>query len=118
MHLKTYLRKTLNEKIEGYKSGIDLTEESLRVLEQTNTGKANYVVHLRSLWANEGESSTTTEHRGTLKDAIERAEADFKSTNNRSDVQADCSVAICLGDGRYSIPQDYWQKFQEMYREK
>jgi hypothetical protein len=118
MHLKPYLRKTLNDKIEGYKSRMDLTEESLRVLEKTNTGRANYVVHLEALWANEGESSTTTEHSGTLKDAIERAEAEFKSTNHRSDVQADCSVAICLGDDRYSIPQEYWQKFQARYREK
>lgn len=116
MSLKLYLRRILNERVEGYKSGIDLTEESLRVLEQTNMGKANYVVHLRSLWANEGESSTTTEHRGTLKDAIERAEAEFKSTNHRGDVQADCSVDICLGNGRYSIPQEYWQKFQKRDR--
>jgi len=117
MHIKPYLRETLNERIEGYKSGIDLIEESLRVLEQTNTGKANYVVNLKSLWVNKGESSTTTEHRGTLKDAIERAETEFKSVNHRGDVQADCSVDICLGDDRYSIPEEYLQKFQARHKE-
>ncbi len=95
-----------------------MTEESLRVLEQTNTSKADYVVHLKSLWTNEGESSTTTKHRGTLKNAIERAELEFKSANNRRYVQADCSVDICFGNDRYSIPQEYWQKFQGRCREK
>lgn len=62
MRLRPYLRKTLDEKLEGSKSGTDSTEESLRVLERTDTDKANYVVHLRSLWEDEGERSTTTEH--------------------------------------------------------
>ena len=110
MHLKPFLRKTLNERSGVYKSKIELTEESLRVLEQTGTSKANYIVYLES-WTYEGES-TITEHKGTLKDAIKRAEAEFKTTNNRSDIQANYSVDILLGDGRYLIPKSYWQKFQ------
>jgi len=113
MSLKQYLKKTLDEKIEEYKSGTDLTEESLRILEQTKTNTANYVVYLRSLWENEGERSTTTVYHGTLRKAIEVAEAEFKKRNNRSDVQASWLVDICLGTSRYSIPEQYWKKYRE-----
>ncbi len=114
MHLKPYLRKSLNDRISGYKVRIELTEESLRVLEGTNTGRACYTVYLRSLWENEGEKSTTTEYTGTLKNAIEKAEAEFEAINHRHDGQTDCSVEIRLGEDSYSIPEEYWQKFQEI----
>ena len=40
MHLESYLRKFLNEKIKECEVEIRLTEESLRILEQTNIGEA------------------------------------------------------------------------------
>ncbi|RLI99008.1 MAG: hypothetical protein DRP06_04355 [Candidatus Aenigmatarchaeota archaeon] len=117
MHIESYLRNFLNKKIKDCEVGIRSTKELLRVLEQTNIDEATYIVHFKSLWEDDGEESTRTEYRGTLKDAMERAETEFKSTNRRSDVQADCSVNICLGDNQYQIPKAYWEKFRKRYGE-
>ena len=57
--LKEYLKKMLNGKIEEHKSEIILSKSSLKVLKQTNTDRANYVVHIRSLWNDYGEQHTT-----------------------------------------------------------
>tara|TARA_B100001971_G_C17915015_1_gene394814 strand:+ start:206 stop:550 length:345 start_codon:yes stop_codon:yes gene_type:complete len=112
MDLKPYLKEALNEKIEKHRSWIDLTEESLRVLEQINTDRADYVVYIRSTWEREGEQSTTTVHQGTLKEAIEEAESEFKFRNDRSDIQAVYSVDIYLGDSKVSVPNEYWSQFR------
>ena len=82
-------------------------------MEQTNIGYADYVVHIKSLWEDVGEKSTTTEHKGTLKDAIKNAVAEFEAINHRHDDQRDCSVEILLGNKVYPIPKEYWQKFLE-----
>jgi hypothetical protein len=115
MRLRHYLKKTLSEQIERHKEGINLTEGSLKVLEQTNVGRADYVVRLRSLWEKEGEMTVTTGHHGTLKDAIEKAEENFKSVNHRGDVQASYTVRILLGDASYHIPEEYWREFREKH---
>ena len=114
MRLKSHLRRSLNENIQGFRGLIAQTKKELRVLNRTDVKKANYVVHLTSSWANEGEKSTTTEHCGSLDEAIKKAEKKFKATNNnRSDVQADYRVEIDLKIGRYDIPKEYWEKYKE-----
>ena len=104
MTFKQSLTKFLNKQILEFR-------ESLEILEKTDYRNANYIVSLRSLWANEGEKSTKTKHLGTLKDAIEKAEKEFKVANMRNDVQADYLVSIRLGKSTYSVPEKYWEKF-------
>ena len=115
MRLKSYLRKTLADLAQQLRDQAALTDQSTEVLEKTNTGRALYEIHLASMWANEGEESTTTKYKGSLKQAIEQAEAEFKKRNSRGDVQARCSVTIQLGEGAYPIPKEYWEQFREGY---
>lgn len=113
MSLKQHLRRDLNQLIEEHKSGIESAEDSLKALEQTDTDRANYRVYLRSLWEKEGGESTTTQHHGRLRDAIKKAEEEFRGRNKRNDVQADYSVEISLGNRRYQVPVKYWAEFKE-----
>ncbi len=108
MSLKSYLQSGLEDRIIGLKESVTQTEEALRILEERGTRGATYTIYIRSLWENYGEKSTTMEHKGTLKDAIERAEREFKTTNRRSDVQASIQVEIHLGNVRYPVPDRYW----------
>tara|TARA_Y100000310_G_C20347350_1_gene652620 strand:- start:19 stop:390 length:372 start_codon:yes stop_codon:yes gene_type:complete len=74
---------------------------------------ADYRVKLNSLWVNEGEKPVNVEYSGNLQDAIAAAEAEFKEVNQRSDVQANYSVFLCLSENELPIPQKYWEMFQE-----
>lgn len=112
MYLKQKLKKNIRDEMSGLLVLVDLLDLSLDTLKRVNTSNANYVVALNSLWAREGEKSTKTEHEGSLQEAIEKAEAEFKTTNKRSDVQADYDVRIVLGELKYQVPKEYWVGFK------
>lgn len=123
MSLKSYLRQEVQSRIGGCEEAIRLAQnslvsaqDSLDVLERTRTSRARYLVRLDSCWADHGEECTSTEHRGTLRDAIAKAEAEFKAANNRTDLQAGYSVEICLGEERYAVPEEYWDHLRERNR--
>ena len=113
--LKEYLRETLNEMILHMEDGITKTREKLRTLEATNMERADYLVKLHSLSEDKGEDSITIRHRGTLKDAIERAEKEFKSKNGSGDVEATYFVEIFIGKEGHIIPEEYLFQFMERH---
>lgn len=116
MHLKSYLKKTMDEKLVKLESEAVMTKKALKDLQKTNLRKAYYIVRLNSLWANEGEKSIiTTTYGGSLEKTIKDAEQEFKKINNRSDVQAVCSVQIRIGSSVYVVPQKFWDSYKEKH---
>jgi len=111
MHLKSYIRKQLNDSLTGLKEQTRNIRKSAGILDKTNLEKANYAIHLHSLW--EGEKSTTTKHDGSLDEAVKKAEKEFKTANKRQDVQASWTVEIMLGEVGCMIPKEYWAKYRE-----
>ena len=78
MDLKSLLISNAKENIESLRKAITENEKLLLSLEQIDVNNAEYRVHLHDLWENEGGKSTTTTTKGTLKEAIKRAEQRFK----------------------------------------
>jgi hypothetical protein len=108
--LRKHLTANLSKRVEK-------ATESLTVLEKINMKKATYLVNIQSSWEDEGEKSTSTEYIGTLKQTIEKAEKEFKTTNNRDDIQATYLVYIKLGSTGYPVPFQYWEKLRENWQE-
>lgn len=113
MQLKKYLKKYLNDHIKGMKIKVAEHQKNLRFLEKINTKNVNYTVYLHSLWEMEGEKSTTTQHKGSLEQAIKNAEREFKIKNKRTDIQAEYKVYINLGNLEYLIPKEFWKEYKE-----
>jgi predicted HNH restriction endonuclease len=113
MTLKKYLDRVIRAKIAELTEEKKLKIASLENLSDVDTKKADYMVHIVSLWAKEGEESTITKYTGTLRQAIQNAEDEFRATNRRKDIQADYRVAICIGIESYNIPEEYWKDFKQ-----
>jgi hypothetical protein len=77
-------------------------KRSLDILQETELGRAKYVVR---------EGSIKIEHRGSLCGAINKAERDFKEKNKRGKIQKYYSVYIMLGNQTYNIPKKFWGKY-------
>jgi hypothetical protein len=115
--LGSLLKETIAASISAHKKDVKSGKASLEMLEEgVDFDNARYVVNLISLWRDEGERSTVTKHKGTLKGAIEKAEEKFKKVNGRSDVQADVHVHVFVGERAYGVPKNYWKKFRERYK--
>ncbi len=115
MKLKTYLEKLVNDSLKKNRELVVQQEEILKILQKINTGKANYVICLDSLWENEGEESTITNYNGSLEKAIRKAEEEFKNKNKRIDTQARYAVYIKLGNLQYSVPEKFWEEYKEKH---
>lgn len=115
--LGSLLKGTIAASISGHRKDVKSGKASLKMLKKgVDFDDARYVVNLISLWRDEGERSTATKHKGTLKGAIEKAERKFKKINGRSDVQADVHVHVFVGERAYGVPENYWKGFREKYK--
>jgi hypothetical protein len=115
-NLERYLKTEISKEVRGLRRGIENAEEALRVLGRGGISKqADFEINIRSYWISEGEKSVTLEYRGSLKEAIRKAEKEFKVVNQRKTIEANYDVFIILGKRgacRYEIPQKYWEKFR------
>lgn len=116
MRLKSDLKKKIEGYIQDHRDKIDSLGRALQTLGTTNFRKATYIINLNSAWACDGEKSTFTLHTGTLEDAIKTAESEFKSLNQRRDIQATYLVSIRLGQEDFSLPEEYWKQYTQRYR--
>lgn len=96
--IKDRVRKRLQNSIKKFQERINESEESLTLLEED---KFHYLIHLISLWEDEGEESVTYEavQGMNLKEAIVEAEELFMEINNRDDIQANRVVSIKFSNG-------------------
>lgn len=115
MQLKDYLRKHIDSSLRRSKEETTRHYEASQLLDGIDLERASYKVDLISLWAREGEKSTTTNHRGSLEEAIINAESRFKRKNHRTDVQADYFVTLRLGQLELLIPESYYRKYAEKH---
>ena len=113
--LKNHLGVVLTEQISQCKALEKKASFSLRVLKNVNPRNAKYKVVLTSCWRDYGEKQVVLEVEGSMRKAIEAAEAEFKRVNSRSDVQADYDVQIQVGQMQISVPMDYWAKYKERH---
>ncbi len=104
MELKDYF-------IKEFTKHIAQVQESLNIVRKTRMEEADYRVEICSSLKAEGEENTITEHHGTLKDAIQKAEEEFKETNNRDDIHGDYFPRIVLGKESYPIPKMFWEQY-------
>jgi hypothetical protein len=125
MKLKTYLKRDLNGDVEHYKKRAEETREMLKVLERTDLDHATYSVDIISRWTDavsapcEGEKDVRNmKHKGTLKDAVKKAEKKFMEINDRSDIQADYDVELMLNRERIEIPEKYYKAYKHVYKDK
>jgi hypothetical protein len=115
MYLKQYLKKELETKVVELKSELSKTKKILGVFNKIDINKADYHIHLFSLWAADGEKSPKFKYTGRLEDAIKEAEENFKKINNRGDVQAQYLVSIKLRGMEYAVPEEFWKKYAEKH---
>jgi len=122
--LRRYLRESLSEDVKRERNMVNLrrrqlralekrTSAALKLLEKLNTRNSKYVVSLKSLWADYGESPVTVESEGSVERAVKTAEAEFKRVNQRGDVQADYRVSVVVGELSLKVPYEYWGKYKE-----
>ena len=109
MELKDYAIKELSEDIVR-------TRKMLRILKKIDINNADYEVVIHSSWYHDGEKDTVTRHHGTLKEAIEKAEEEFKKVNNRGDVQGQYHPCLVLGGKPYFILETFWEKYTQRKR--
>ncbi len=118
MNQKIEIRKSLTTVLQKIENQAQEYKTALKVLQQTNTRKANYSIRLISKWVDDGESSTLTEINGSLEEAILQAEQTFKKKNNRVDIQANYEVQIQLNNTGYKVPEKIWKNYTEQNRKK
>lgn len=77
-------------------------------------------IHIRSGWSNSGEKSPTTEHRGmSLEEAIAEAADNFRTVNNRSDVQGRFTIGLELpNEQTVQIPEELWSQVAAYHAHK
>jgi len=115
MDLKEYVEKHLKDRAETLKTLTAQTRKASRLFEKADTQNSRYLVNLISLWADSGEKHTKTEYTGSLRDAIKKAEADFKRINDRTDVQAEYHVDVLIGGVSVVVPGEYWIKYKSRH---
>ncbi|MDD5191911.1 MAG: hypothetical protein PHH54_04400 [Candidatus Nanoarchaeia archaeon] len=109
--LKKHFREELDQGVIDLKRSLVIAKNSLISLNNFNFRNAEYKVYLKSCWEDSGEKSIKTTYKGTLEDAIRIAEKRFMKKNHRSDVQADYSVDVKIGEIELSVPDQYWKKY-------
>lgn len=114
MKLKSYLKKRICAETNTLRKLINQHQTDLELLDKINPRDFIYRIYLHSCWANEGEKSTTSQYKGTLNEAIKRAEEEFKLVNHRSDVQANYAVSVVLGKEEYALPESFWRKYRSV----
>ena len=113
MDMKKYAFGQLNKVLEDSRVISKRISKSLKLLDNLDLKKANYVVSFKSLWENEGGKSTHTEYTGSLEGAIAKAEEDFRVANNTPEsTQARCFVQVRIGQLACPIPESYWKKYR------
>jgi hypothetical protein len=103
--------------IDSAKESIKKNRKGLKLLEQ---GKCHYRIHLKSLWANEGEKSLTydAEPGVSLKKAAKLADLAFMKQNHRSDVQADKFAHLIMDNGSYAYMEHPHEEKKRKERRK
>ncbi|MEK6841093.1 MAG: hypothetical protein AABW57_00760 [Nanoarchaeota archaeon] len=108
---KSYLKKSLNKELRSLKNETKELEGALCALERVDFLYANYLVHIKSGWADSGEKSIKKKFKGSLEDAIKEAEKTFRLKNDGKEIQADYFVKIKLGKTYYSLPNTYVERY-------
>ncbi len=118
MHLKSYLRNSLKEIIQGYEEEIDRVESGLQALSRVRMGNARYVVKLNPTNDPHEERSVEIEHKGTIGDAVKKAENTYKRDNSTGNIgdNVKYEVQIVLGRDTYPIPEEYWTQYVQNSR--
>ena len=111
MNLKSYLINKINKNISELETDLKENKKSSRLLGKVNLEDTKYSIILLSSW--KGEKPVEIFYKGTLKDAIKKAEEKFKKRNNRGDIQADYFAGIQLGNKTYKLPEKYWRRYVE-----
>jgi len=111
--LTEYLTSIINEREDNVRELANMLEDSRNKLENMDLDNANYAVHFNSLWTDHGGKNTTTNYKGSLREAIKKAENDFRRENGSDDTkQTRVYVDIKLEDLEYEVPKKYWSKYR------
>jgi len=103
---------TIKEVYENSNS-VDLYGTQKLDIDNDYIDNANYAVHFNSLWTDHGGKNTTTNYKGSLREAIKKAENDFRRENGSDDTkQTRVYVDIKLEDLEYEVPKKYWSKYR------
>ncbi len=79
-----------------------------------DSSKLTFIVKLVSMWQDHGEKNVKTRGTGQLQKLIQKSEAKFKKTNNRTDLQAEYSVFVQLRNKDvFSVPKELWEHLRE-----
>lgn len=114
VNVKQKLEKVILTDIEETKTNLTRQRKSLKTLEKIDFKKARYEVYLFSLGSKEGQPVfIMPEELGSVEEAIKQAETEFKFKNKRNDVQANYQVYIHVGESKYLVPNEYWEKYKE-----
>ena len=116
-YLQTLQSNLLGE-IDSLRKRMSVLSRQHQDLAHFDPHAANYHVKLNSLLVDKGEKPVNIQYSGNLQDAIAAAEAEFKEVNQRSDVQANYSVSLCLSKNILLIPKEYWEMFKERNKEE
>jgi hypothetical protein len=112
MELKDYLQNEIGNSLKNSETLIKQDKKALKILESLDIDNADYVIGILSCWSGDGEKNTLTNYKGSLKEAIQLAERQFKKVNKRSDIQGYFSVQMRLGEREYFLPEEYWKGYR------
>lgn len=113
MELKSYLLEEINDSLDSLKRRMTEQKKAVKRIKFLDTEHAEYTVYLNSLWQDQGGKNIQTRHIGSLEDAIRTAEEVFKEQNSSQDIQAKYAVDITVGRQKYSVPENYWNKYTQ-----
>lgn len=118
MDMYTFLESELAKHVKFYAQKLRETKSSLRHLRmRRNTERVRFSVHLHDGWPDEKE--VTIRSRPSLEKAMKAATASYRKINNRSDVQARCTVTAFVpapgGSARINLPRSMWGQYFDEY---
>lgn len=81
-----------------------------------NLNTACYIVSIYS--SSKEETSTVTKWKGSLDEAVRKAEQEFKkANNNKINVKSGYLVQIKIGKITLVIPDEYWKQYREQQQD-
>lgn|SRR3989338_9404176 len=115
MDLRDYFIESFERAIPMTRKSLENLRAGLRLVVDMNFDNATYIVDLKSLREKEGEKSASIEHTGKLEDAIRKAEQEYKTINQRGDIQARYSVRVKIGRAATHIPEEHWKSLTTIH---
>ncbi len=109
--LETFLREEIAKQNNLLHQQKIVLQNSRLALDCTPSQNFTYEIQLQSLWSSEGEEDITTKHKGEIFEAIKIAEAEYRRINERSNISAKYKVNIVLGERKFEVPKEYWEKY-------